>query len=563
MQQALQRGRVRSGDAEPPRRDLRVRAVEPLRREGRRRRSRRRSTPGCWPASRASSSSSSARELGVPMAESTLRDDDLLGADEAFLTSTTREIVPIVRVDDRTGSARAARARHARAARGDSAGTGGLRPATRARSGTVGSAHDAGLLGVRRRSAGRRRTGCGRRTGCRCGRPSARTCSPRTNGSGNAACSPRVRMRPLVVGDHGGRVRRVLEDVVLRSALPVDRPPGSPRGSRSSRRRSDRAPPSPRSRSARSSACPAPGTTRSARGSRSPSAAWRRPSRRCPPRLNGRRSKIISCATRPFVARVEHGVVRLEPRLDVVRVQDRVPSSRRSCRRRRASRCRRTRSAGCSRCPTAPPTPRESPARRRSSTSGWPGRYGARCAATPIGPMPGPPPPCGIANVLCRLRWQTSAPIGAGLVRPDLRVHVGAVHVDLPAVRVDDLADLPDADPRTRRASTDTSPSAPRAVARARAAFARRSSTSTLPCASHATTTTCMPAITALAGLVPCADAGMSTTSRCAVAADAVIGANDEQPGELALRAGVRLQRDGGEAGDLAERRLELAEDLL
>ena len=38
--------------------------------------------------------------------------------------------------------------------------------------------------------------------------------------------------------------------------------------------------------------------------------------------------------------------------------------------------------------------------------------------ATPIGPMPGPPPPCGMANVLCRLRWQTSAPIVAGLVSP-------------------------------------------------------------------------------------------------------------------------------------------------
>ena len=50
--------------------------------------------------------------------------------------------------------------------------------------------------------------------------------------------------------------------------------------------------------------------------------------------------------------------------------------------------------------------------------SGCPGRNGARCAATAIGPMPGPPPPCGIANVLCRLRWQTSAPIAAGLVRP-------------------------------------------------------------------------------------------------------------------------------------------------
>ena len=40
-------------------------------------------------------------DLGIPVREAVLRDDDLLRADEAFLTSTTREIVPIVRVDDR------------------------------------------------------------------------------------------------------------------------------------------------------------------------------------------------------------------------------------------------------------------------------------------------------------------------------------------------------------------------------------------------------------------------------------------------------------------------------
>ena len=39
--------------------------------------------------------------------------------------------------------------------------------------------------------------------------------------------------------------------------------------------------------------------------------------------------------------------------------------------------------------------------------------------------------------------------------QPDLRVHVRAVHVDLAAVLVDDGADLADARPRTRRASTD------------------------------------------------------------------------------------------------------------
>jgi branched-chain amino acid aminotransferase len=41
-----------------------------------------------------------AREMGVPMAESLVKDEDLLGADEAFLSSTTREVVPIVQVDE-------------------------------------------------------------------------------------------------------------------------------------------------------------------------------------------------------------------------------------------------------------------------------------------------------------------------------------------------------------------------------------------------------------------------------------------------------------------------------
>jgi branched-chain amino acid aminotransferase len=40
-------------------------------------------------------------ELGIPVREAVLRDEDLFGADEAFLTSTTREAMPIVQVDDR------------------------------------------------------------------------------------------------------------------------------------------------------------------------------------------------------------------------------------------------------------------------------------------------------------------------------------------------------------------------------------------------------------------------------------------------------------------------------
>jgi branched-chain amino acid aminotransferase len=41
-------------------------------------------------------------QCGVKVEEEVLRDDDLFGADEAFLTSTTRELVPIVTVNDRT-----------------------------------------------------------------------------------------------------------------------------------------------------------------------------------------------------------------------------------------------------------------------------------------------------------------------------------------------------------------------------------------------------------------------------------------------------------------------------
>jgi branched-chain amino acid aminotransferase len=48
-----------------------------------------------------------APEAGITVIESVLHDPDLLGADESFLTSSTQELVPIVRVDDTTiGSGR-------------------------------------------------------------------------------------------------------------------------------------------------------------------------------------------------------------------------------------------------------------------------------------------------------------------------------------------------------------------------------------------------------------------------------------------------------------------------
>lgn len=42
------------------------------------------------------------KDVGIDVLERPLRDADLFGADEAFLTSTTREVVPIVTVDDKT-----------------------------------------------------------------------------------------------------------------------------------------------------------------------------------------------------------------------------------------------------------------------------------------------------------------------------------------------------------------------------------------------------------------------------------------------------------------------------
>src|SRR5690606_20143857 len=51
-------------------------------------------------------------------------------------------------------------------------------------------------------------------------------------------------------------------------------------------------------------------------------------------------------------------------------------------------------------------------------TTACPGRNGFSLSFTQIGPMPGPPPPCGMQNVLCRFRWHTSAPMLAGEVKP-------------------------------------------------------------------------------------------------------------------------------------------------
>ena len=88
------------------------------------------------------------------------------------------------------------------------------------------------------------------------------------------------------------------------------------------------------------------------------------------------------------------------------------------------------------------PGPLAGPGRRLQRVVGQEAAAGG--ARTATGPTPGPPPPCGMQNVLCRFRCETSAPNWPGLREADERVQVGAVDVDLPARVVHEPADLAD-----------------------------------------------------------------------------------------------------------------------
>ena len=100
-----------------------------------------------------------------------------------------------------------------------------------------------------------------------------------------------------------------------------------------------------------------------------------------------------------------------------------------------------------------------------------------------------------------------------GRRQANLGIHVGAIHVDLPAVFVDDSADFQDALLKdAMRGGISHHHGAQRFFVRS--ALARRSAISILPDSSQSTTTTSKPAIAALAGLVPCAELGMRQVVR-------------------------------------------------
>jgi hypothetical protein len=76
-------------------------------------------------------------------------------------------------------------------------------------------------------------------------------------------------------------------------------------------------------------------------------------------------------------------------------------------------------------------------------------------------------------------------------------------------------------------------------------ALARKSVKSIFPPASQATGTISMPAMAALAGLVPCAEVGNQADAPVRLAAGFVIFLDDQQAGVFALRAGIGLQGAG------------------
>src|ERR1039457_3483948 len=58
------------------------------------------------------------------------------------------------------------------------------------------------------------------------------------------------------------------------------------------------------------------------------------------------------------------------------------------------------------------------PERVARPLDGGTGREGQWGAPTPTGPVPGPPPPCGVENALCRFMCMTSTPMSAGRTLP-------------------------------------------------------------------------------------------------------------------------------------------------
>ena len=107
------------------------------------------------------------REVGVEVRDETLYPTDLETADEVFITSTTRELSPVVRIDGKTRRHRQARARSRKKLLDGYRG---------ARSAKTDARESSRPLLDTPRSADTRKSDCDRRTDCRSAPPPARTC---------------------------------------------------------------------------------------------------------------------------------------------------------------------------------------------------------------------------------------------------------------------------------------------------------------------------------------------------------------------------------------------------
>src|SRR6267143_488045 len=128
------------------------------------------------------------------------------------------------------------------------------------------------------------------------------------------------------------------------------------------------------------------------------------------------------------------------------------------------------------------------------------GRNGSRCALTPTGPAPGPPPPWGVVKVLCRLKWQTSKPRSPGRVIPRIALRLApSMYTCTPLAWQSSVISMMRGSNMPSVFGTvimNAATSGPRVRASA--------STSTSPFGSDFTSTTSYPAIAVDAGLVPC-----------------------------------------------------------
>mmetsp|Transcript_20572 Transcript_20572/g.55435 ORF Transcript_20572/g.55435 Transcript_20572/m.55435 type:complete len:246 (+) Transcript_20572:1016-1753(+) len=147
-----------------------------------------------------------------------------------------------------------------------------------------------------------------------------------------------------------------------------------------------------------------------------------------------------------------------------------------------------------------------------SLTRGLPGRNGARWLLTPIGPTPGPPPPCGMQKVLWRLRWHTSAPKSPGRQRPTCAFMLAPSMYTWPPFwcTMSQISWMPSSNTPCVDGYVTMSEES---LSACLVALARRSSMSMLPSSSQPMGTTRRPHMTAEAGLVPWADTGMMHTS--------------------------------------------------